>query len=112
MKSIIFISVLLLILVVSTQLIGTNNTGYDFSNLNCSGISITYFYQPGCSHCVKMEPLINELSKSCSINIINAREQPEIALSYGISATPTMIVNNERLVGEFTAEQVKDLINQ
>lgn len=112
MKSIIFISILLLVLIVITQLVGSNSAEYDFSDLNCSGVSIMYFYQPGCSHCVKMEPLINELSKSCSINIVNAREMPEIALSYGISATPTMIVNNERLVGEFTEKQVKDLINQ
>ena len=60
-----------------------------------------------------MEPIINHLIDSgCNINKINIQENYNEAIANNVKHTPTMIINNQRIVGEFTVQDVKDLISK
>jgi protein-disulfide isomerase len=59
-----------------------------------------------------MEPLIDELENNgCQITEINIQEHPDLALSNDVHIIPTIIIGDERITGEFTLSQVKDLID-
>ncbi len=55
---------------------------------------ILYFYSPGCGACVKMEPIINSLSKKVKVKKVNVSEKEGLAVAreLGILGTPTTVV--------------------
>jgi len=92
-----------------------NITGFMIidNNYTCpSGVNLTYYYSPQCSHCLKTRPLIDNLiNNGCNIIKINVEEDFELALANGINNIPTLVYGEEQIIGEFNLDQVKELIN-
>jgi len=82
-------------------------------NITYSGnTSIDYYYSPDCSHCRNTAPIIEELiNNGIEVNKINVKEQYNLAIANNIYNLPTLIINDQRIVGEFTISQVINLIN-
>lgn len=76
-------------------------------------LKITYFWQQNCDHCHKMEPMINELiSKGVNVEKINIREYPALVIANGISGVPAMIINDYIVIGERSANELIEIIEE
>ena len=64
--------------------------------LENSKMVLVSFWSPGCGPCLIMEPVIEELTKEfegrVEVGKLNIIENPGIAKTYGIPATPTLII--------------------
>lgn len=64
-----------------------------------SGARLYYFWSPHCGMCRGMTPLIERLRATRSNLIqINVVESPQLARSFGIAATPTLVLVRDGLV--------------
>lgn len=111
-KLVIFLSIFALIAIIYPVIDNITGSAVMDYNFTCpDGVRISYFYSPDCHACQTTTPLIDSLiSNGCPITKINIEEEYELALSNDIHYTPTLIVNDERLIGGFTFSEVKDLI--
>lgn len=56
-----------------------------------NGFVIVDFYAPWCADCVRIEPVINELSKEYKIYKVNIDEYKNIADEHSIRRIPTLV---------------------
>jgi thioredoxin 1 len=64
-----------------------------------SGVRLYYFWSPHCGMCRGMTPLIDRLRETRSDLIkINLVESRELARSFGIAATPTLVLVRDGVV--------------
>jgi len=96
------------------SLLITEFTGYAVVDITCNkSLQMTYYYSPRCTHCRKMGPIIDDLiSQGCNITKINVEDYYELALNNEVYNIPTLVIGEERLIGEFNLAQVKDLIDK
>ena len=79
---------------------------------------LIYFWSPSCAQCQNMTPVIDELMRSRDdIVKVNAREARDVARSYHVMATPTLVlVQGGRvekvLVGTKSEKQIRALLNE
>ncbi len=70
---------------------------------------ILIFYQPSCPHCIAEIPVIKRLvEEGYPVYAINALERPDVASSFGVTATPTIVIlpSGTKLVGEQDYETI------
>jgi thioredoxin 1 len=64
-----------------------------------SGVRLYYFWSPHCGMCRGMTPLIDRLRETRSDLIkVNLAESRELAGSFGIAATPTLVLVRDGVV--------------
>ncbi len=63
--------------------------------------AIFYFYSPQCNACRAITPIIDEMQKkNPRIFKINLAEDREIAMKFGIMATPTTVLIENKMITE------------
>lgn len=113
MKRILVIAGLFGLIGVIAPLVNNLTGSSIITELDCGNASMDYYYSPLCSACQDTTPLIDDLiSNGCNITKINVKEDYELALQHNIHHTPTLIYEDERLIGRFSILEVKDLINK
>jgi len=66
---------------------------------NHSKGSLLYFYSPSCGPCRAMTPVIDKLGDDGKNAIkVNINDCPELAMRFGIRATPTVLFIKHRLI--------------
>ncbi len=76
---------------------------------------VVYFYSPNCGACVRMNPVIEEISKKVRVKKVNVsdKEGLHIASQLGVLGTPTTVVVKEGKVKKaFLGFQKKENILQ
>lgn len=63
----------------------------EFENKIASGFVIVDFFAPWCSDCVRISPIIDELSNEYNVVKINIDEHENISNHFGIRRIPTLI---------------------
>ncbi len=74
----------------------------DFTRLK-KGKGVIYFYAPNCKPCKLIDPIIKKLSKEFKkvhFIKINVAESPDTARSFGILATPSIIITKNGKIEE------------
>ena len=112
-KLILIISAFIIISLIAPLIDNISSHAVINYNITYSGnITIEYYHHPGCLNCRNTAPVIEELiNNGLKINKINVKEQYNLAIANKVYVTPTLIINDQRIVGEFTISQVIDLIN-
>lgn len=60
---------------------------------------LLFFWHPECGQCLGMKPLIDKLqSRHPEIILINISEQPALASRYGITGTPTLVLERNQQI--------------
>jgi thiol-disulfide isomerase/thioredoxin len=76
---------------------------------------LVFFYQPGCPHCMTQAKILNHvIAKHPKLEVaaVNTSERQELAMAFGVDATPTLIVKTKskpqmlRLEGVTTYESL------
>ena len=74
------------------------------------------FKSPSCPHCVKMEPVFEEVSQAhvgqMKFGIVDVSQGPEVAAEYGILSIPVVLLLKageevDRITGFVSAEDLK-----
>jgi thioredoxin 1 len=77
-------------------MIELNDQNFEKEVLKNEKLALVIFWSPGCGPCLKMEPIIEEITKEfegrVEVGKLNIIENLEIAKKYGIPATPTIII--------------------
>ncbi len=76
---------------------------------------VVYFYSPSCGACVRMNPVIDDLSKKVRVKKVNVsdKEGLQIASQLGVLGTPTtVVVKDGRVKKAFLGFQKKENILQ
>ncbi len=76
---------------------------------------VVYFYSPSCGACVRMNPVIDDLSKNVRVKKVNVsdKEGLQIASQLGVLGTPTtVVVKDGRVKKAFLGFQKKENILQ
>ncbi|MEE1056038.1 MAG: thioredoxin [Acutalibacteraceae bacterium] len=84
--------------------------------INNKGLALVDFWAVWCGPCQMQAPIIEELAKELddvTVGKVNVDEQQELAVEYGISSIPTIILfKNGKVVDTLVGYQAKDsLIN-
>ncbi len=85
-----------------------------------NGKQVLVFKMTGCGPCERLLPFINNIGThymtkvpahvKVNTTIIDTREQPGIAASYGVDATPTIVfLNNGSVVGRVEGGNTKQI---
>ena len=73
-----------------------DNQNFEEKVLKNEKLVLVDFWRPGCKPCLTMELVIEEVAKELESRVevgkLNVMENPEIAKTYGIPATPTLII--------------------
>lgn len=83
-----------------------------------SGFVIADFYAPWCPDCVRIDPILNELSKEYKVCKINIDEKKNISDEYEIRRIPTLIFFKDgkevgnRLVEPKSKQEILQEINK
>lgn len=84
-----------------------DNTNFETEILNFSGTALVDFYADWCGPCKMIAPIIEEIANEQSdiiVGKINVDNTPELAIKYGVSSIPTIIVfkngqEDKRIIG-------------
>lgn len=76
-----------------------DNQNFEEKVLKNEKLVLVDFWRPGCKPCLTMEPIIEEVAKELEgrveVGKLNVMENPEIAKTYAIPATPALIIFKE-----------------
>ena len=76
-------------------------------------VNIKFFNAKWCGPCKQMKPHIDQLiSERYSIQTIDIDEQPDLAKQYNVRSVPTLIVNNNSLVGYRDKSQIQEAVGK
>lgn len=69
----------------------------EFNNEISSGQKLVDFYAPWCAPCMRMAPILEDVSENVNYDIlkVNIDICPEVAGTYGVRSIPTLIFFNE-----------------
>ena len=84
-----------------------NNKPIGEEVVKCISNKSILFIQTGCSHCIKQEELFGD--KVELLNIVNCIKSPEICSENNIIKIPTWIINNEKYVGFYKINELKNI---
>jgi thioredoxin 1 len=84
-----------------------DNQNFENEVLNNEGTALVDFYADWCGPCKMVAPIIEEIAnerEDITVGKINVDENPELAIKYGVSSIPTILVFKEgkedaRLIG-------------
>lgn len=81
------------------------------------GTALVDFYSKQCAPCRAMKPHLQEIKKEINVIEIDAEQEQELSMKYGIISLPTFIlfkndVEVDRIVGYQTLEKLKLFINK
>jgi thioredoxin 1 len=97
-----------------------NKDNFDSEVINYDGKVLVDFWAEWCGPCMMLSPIVDELAeeiddvKVCKVNCDEARD---LALEYGISAIPALVLfengeEKERSIGLVEREDIIKLINK
>ncbi|MGB8218463.1 MAG: cytochrome c biogenesis protein CcdA [Candidatus Methanoperedens sp.] len=80
--------------------VSANDTIRPVNNTHGGGVTVEYFYIPGCSKCEKATPVIEAVIKTYGSRVnfteYNANEEGlSLAIKYGIPGTPSVVINGD-----------------
>jgi thioredoxin 1 len=81
--------------------------------------TIYYFTADWCQPCKRTRPIVEELNReqtTAGFQIIDVDDNPDLVKNFGIQSVPTFILFNDgveekRVIGSQTREQLEELIN-
>ena len=84
-----------------------DNENFNTEILNFSGTALVDFYADWCGPCKMIAPIIEEIANEQSnitVGKINVDNTPELAIKYGVSSIPTIIIfkngkEDKRIIG-------------
>ncbi len=84
-----------------------DNNNFQDEILNFSGTALVDFYADWCGPCKMIAPIIEEIANEQSnivVGKINVDNTPELAIKYGVSSIPTIIIfkngqEDKRIIG-------------
>ena len=92
----------------------------EFQNevLNSKGIALVDLFADWCMPCQMIAPIIEEISNEkadVSFFKINVDESPEVAVKYGVSSIPTLLIFKDgelvnKAVGAYPKEKIVELL--
>ena len=95
-----------------------NNTEFENEVLNGKGIALVDLFADWCMPCQMLAPVIEEISNEkndVKFFKINVDETPEVAIKYGVSSIPTLLIFKDgelvnKAVGLYPKEKIVDLL--
>ena len=84
-----------------------DSENFESEILNFSGTALVDFYADWCGPCKMIAPIIEEIANEQSdivVGKINVDNTPELAIKYGVSSIPTIIIfkngqEDKRIIG-------------
>lgn len=81
-----------------------------------NNIRIVVFTIPNCAPCNQIKPILKELSETVEVESINAMDNKELSIQYGIRKAPTVIILKDgveinRFTGFKTKDEIEELLN-
>ena len=76
-------------------IINITKSNFDALVINSSGKVILDFWAPWCGPCKMIAPVLDEIAQEnedITIGKINVDEEMELAISFGVSSIPTLVV--------------------
>lgn len=97
-----------------------NSQNFADEILNKNGTALVDFYADWCGPCKMVAPIVEEIAEEnedITVGKINVDESTELALKYGVSSIPTLIVFEngeeiERIVGYRPKEDILDALGR
>ena len=95
-----------------------NSSEFQSEVLNSDGVALVDLFADWCMHCQMIAPIIEEISNE-KVDVkffkINVDETPEVAIKYGVSSIPTLLIfkNGElvnKAVGAYPKEKIVTLL--
>lgn len=91
-----------------------NEQNFASEVLNNQGTALVDFYAEWCGHCKMVAPIVEEIAderKDITVGKVNVDESNALALKYGVSSIPTLIIfkngaEHARLVGYRPKEDI------
>jgi thioredoxin len=79
-----------------------NETNFDQEVLKAPGVVLVDFYAPWCGPCRMLAPLLEQLADEFAGRVkivkVNVDDAPELAMRYGITGVPTLILFRSGLI--------------
>ena len=95
-----------------------NSAEFTTEVLKGEGVALVDLFADWCMPCQMLAPVIDEISNE-KTNVrfykINVDESPEVAIKYGVSSIPTLLIFNNgelvnKLVGVYPKEKIVELL--
>ena len=92
---------------------------FDELVLLVDGVSLVEFYAPGCSHCTRMEPIVEQLAVDFAdralVGKVNVQTEIPLMVAWNIFGWPTFVVVKDgteldRWLGETSYEQLAGML--
>ncbi len=95
-----------------------NNSEFENEVLNGKGIALVDLFADWCGPCQMIAPIIEEISNEktdVSFFKVNVDDTPEVAIKYGVSSIPTLLVFKDgelvnKAVGAYPKEAIIKLL--
>ncbi len=97
-----------------------NSQNFADEILNKNGTALVDFYADWCGPCKMVAPILEEIAEEnedITVGKINVDESTDLALKYGVSSIPTLIVfengeETDRIVGYRPKEDILDALGR
>ena len=99
--------------------INLTKSNFDEEVLNADKPVLIDFWAPWCGPCKMISPIISEIAEEfkgkLKVGKINVDEQSELAVQYGISSIPTLIIFKntqivKKIIGYHSKQELIDII--
>lgn len=95
-----------------------NSNEFQNEVLNSKGVALVDLFADWCMPCQMIAPIIEEISNEkadVSFFKINVEESPEVAVKYGVSSIPTLLIFKDgelanKAVGAYPKEKIVDFL--
>ena len=97
-----------------------SNENFNKEVLNSEKPVLVDFWATWCGPCKMIAPIISEISEEFNNKVkvgkVNVDEEKELAIKYGISSIPTLVIFKDRkiaktLIGFRPKEEIKEVLN-
>lgn len=100
---------IIILVIVSIYLFKGTPSISEEETAKCIGQNSELYVQLGCSHCKTQEELFGENYQY--LNVIDCTVDKEKCIEADIRGTPTWIINEQKITGVQTIEQLKEFTN-
>lgn len=78
-------------------------------------IKLLDFYMDTCAPCKQIKPTLEEIAQTTEVEFVNAKENQELSVKYGVRRVPTLIFLKDdeevhRTTGLVSRKQIDDII--